>query len=141
VVGTWIEERPGEPGALPSVGGLGGHFGAPHESELPVLIPGRLGAHAFPRDRNIDQVRSVPAGDSLHTPPQGRLELLHGRDGFAVHALRTGEGNVVSGGCSQINARIASVADHLAIRNLARPVVADDLVALVMETMVKTAVL
>jgi hypothetical protein len=31
---TVAEERPGFPGALRALGGVGGHFGAPHEVSL-----------------------------------------------------------------------------------------------------------
>ena len=33
-----MEERPGEAGALRKLGGLGGHFGAPHVDYLLVAI-------------------------------------------------------------------------------------------------------
>src|SRR5687768_6409057 len=48
--------------------------------ELPVLIPGRICAHAFARDRHVDQVRPVLARDPVHAAPERPFELFPGGD-------------------------------------------------------------
>src|SRR3989454_4520447 len=99
--------------------------------ELPVLIPGRLGAHPLAGDRHLDQVRAVVARDPVHAAPERRLELLRGGDALAVHALSAGERDVVGRGGAEIEAGVGAVPHHLAVRDLARPVVSHDLIALV----------
>src|SRR3989449_8276724 len=99
--------------------------------EPPVLIPGRLGAHPLAGDRHLDQVRAVVARDPVHAAPERRLELLRGGDALAVHALSAGECDVVGRGGAEIEAGVGAVPHHLAVRDLARPVVSHDLIALV----------
>src|SRR5436309_52189 len=99
--------------------------------ELPVLIPGRLGAHPLAGDRHLEQVRAVVARDPVHAAPERRLELLRSGDALAVHALSAGERDVVGRGGAEIEAGVGAVPHHLAVRDLARPVVSHDLIALV----------
>src|SRR2546426_6185106 len=99
--------------------------------EPPVLVPGRLGAHPLAGDRHLDQVPAAVARGPGHAAPGRRLEVLRGGDALAVHAPSAGECDVVGRGGAEIEAGGGAVPHHLAVRDLARPVVSHDLIALV----------
>src|SRR5215470_3076114 len=104
---------------------------ATSRSKLPVLVPRRVGADALTRDRDVEQVRLVLPGDTLEAAAQRSLQLLHLGHLFAVDALRAREPDVIHHRRAERQAWILAVADHLAVGHLVGPVVAHDLVALV----------
>src|ERR1700730_3377354 len=99
--------------------------------EPPVLIPGGIRADALAGNRDLDQVRPVVARDALHAAAERRLQVLHGGDALAVHALRARQPDIVDRRGAEEEPRILALADHLAVGHLARPVVPHDLIALV----------
>src|SRR6266571_191845 len=99
--------------------------------KLPVLIPGRLGADALARHRHVDQVRPVFARDLLHAPSQRGLQLLRARHALALDALRAREPDVIHRRRAEPQPGILVLAEHLGVRHVLVPVVAHDLVALV----------
>src|SRR5262245_17501933 len=103
----------------------------PPKSKLPVLIPRRVGADALARDGDVEQVRAVLLRHALEPAAQRGLELLHLGDLLAVHALRAREPDVVDHRRAERETRILAVAHHLAVGHLVGPVMANDLVALV----------
>ncbi len=70
-----IEARPGYPGAGPSVGGMGGHFGAPHEAD------------DYARARGVARAASVATRPRLTKRGEGSI-LRRGRDAHARLPVR-----------------------------------------------------
>src|SRR5262245_58328161 len=99
--------------------------------EPPDLIPRRVRADAFAGHRHLDHVRAVLPRDGVHAAPERWTQILHRGHALAIHALGAGQPDVVGGGGAQEEPGVLALADHLAVRHLARPVVAHDLVALV----------
>src|SRR5262249_49200223 len=99
--------------------------------QAPVLVPGGVGADALARHRDLDEGRPILAGDRVEAAAERGLRALDPRPRLAVDALRPREPHVVGGGGAEPEAGILAFADHLAVRHLARPVVAHDLIALV----------
>src|SRR5204863_7381602 len=100
-------------------------------SELPLLIPRRVGAYSLARDRHVEQVRAVLLRHALQPAAQRRLQLLGLGDGLTLHSLRARQPDVVDHGRAEGETGILAVAHHLAVGHLVGPVVAHDLVALV----------
>src|SRR4029450_3462228 len=104
---------------------------APPPLHLPGFCPARVRAHALLLHLHVDEIRPVLLGGLLHAAPQGGLQLLQRGHALAVHALGARQRHVVGGRAAQLKARILPLAHHLGVRHLARPVVAHDLVRVV----------
>src|SRR5438874_8165341 len=105
--------------------------GAGRRSELPVLVPRRVGADALARDGDVEQVRAIVLRHALEAATERGLEIFHLRDLLTLDALRAREADVIDRRRAEREARVLAVAHHLAVRHLVGPVVAHDLVALV----------
>src|SRR5438445_8976966 len=91
----------------------GGRSPPPSFSKLPVLVPGRVGAHALARDRDVEEVRAVLLRHALQPAAQRRLQLLGLGDGLTLHALRARQPDVVDHGRADGETGILAVAPHL----------------------------
>src|SRR5213592_354549 len=100
--------------------------GAGGRSKLPVLVPRRVRANALARDGDVEQVRAIVLRHALEAATERGLEIFHLRDLLTLDALRAREADVIDHRRAEREARVLAVAHHLAV-----PVVAHDLVALV----------
>src|SRR5262249_48832543 len=98
---------------------------------LPVLVPRGISADPFALHLHVDHVRLVLARRLVDAAPQRWLELLQRLDRLALHALGAREPGVVRGRRIEVKPGILAGVHHLAVRYLARPVGADDLVGVV----------
>src|SRR5437867_809580 len=105
--------------------------GAGGRSKLPVLVPRRVRANALARDGDVEQVRAIVLRHALEAATERGLEIFHLRDLLTLDALRAREADVIDHRRAEREARVLAVAHHLAVRHLVGPVVAHDLVALV----------
>jgi hypothetical protein len=70
------------------------------------------------------------ARNEIHAALEGHCPLLRCRDALAVHALGTGQADVIGGRTAQVNARVLAFPHHMAVRGLAHPVLAHHLITL-----------